>query len=324
MSDETQAWDALPSGGKLKPVEWALRRTYLPALFILTAGVIYAITRVQSWSWICVLLLAAALIGVRRDAKQISWVNFMPAGLLTLLAFYLIYNYANPFWHRVVGWQTESVRHIFHWNEAFDRIPLNDAAFLRHWQPHWLTRYMQWVYAYGFTLSYWICVIRAFFTKDVARMGRYSLAGYLLQVPLILPFYNTILLQEVWYVQGTPDLLERVMTPEQTFQTVLNCFPSMHTSIAFAGLLLSLREKSRWYKTILSIYCISIILSTMYLKIHWVIDVFGGMLFAWLCVKLADWIVGSRAFTAFTVKFEGLGAKLQQRLGTGKGGQQAS
>lgn len=290
------------------------RRLYLPLLFVGAAWVIYAITRVQSWSWLCVLLLAAALIGVRRDAKDISWIHFLPAGLLTLLAFYLIYQYANPFWHRVVGWQTESLRHIFNWNAWFNRIPGNDAAFMRLWQPRWLTAYMQWVYAYGFTLSYWICIIRAFFTRDAAKLGRYALAGYLLQVPLILPFYNTILLQEVWYVQGTPDLLERMMTPEVAYQTVLNCFPSMHTSIAFAGLLLSLREKSRWYKTVLSVYCISIIVSTMYLKIHWVLDVAGGMLFAAGCVWLADRLVGSRAFQAFTVKFEGLGQRLESRM----------
>ncbi|MNT97162.1 hypothetical protein D3C72_2394200 [compost metagenome] len=52
----------------------------------------------------------------------------------------------------------------------------------------------------------------------------------------------------------------------------------------------------------------------MYLKIHWIIDVFGGMLFAYGCVKLADWMVGSRWFAAFTTRFEGLGAKLERRL----------
>lgn len=291
-----------------------LSRVYLPLLVIATAVVIFAITRVQSWSWLCVILLAAALYGTRRDANGISWHHFMPAGLLTLLAFFLIYNYANPFWHWVVGWQTESVRHIFQWNGLFNSIPFNDARMFRVWHPKWLTGYMQWVYMYGFTLSYWICVIRAYFTKDVQKLGRYSLAGYLLQVPLILPFYNLVLLQEVWYVQGTPDLLERGLTGNAAFSEVLNCFPSMHTSIAFAGLLLTLREKSKWYRAIMSIYCISIIFSTMYLKIHWIIDVLGGMLFAYLCVKLADRIVGSRAFAAFQHKFEGFGARLEKRV----------
>ncbi|PYI57265.1 hypothetical protein DLM86_02140 [Paenibacillus flagellatus] len=286
----------------------------MAVLVAATAAIIFAITRVENWGVLCMLVLALALIGTRKDAKAISWGRFMPLGLVVLFLFFLIYNYANPMWHRVVAYQTSSLHHIFNWNETFNAIPFNDASLFRIWQPEWLTRYFQWVYNYGFALSYWICVIRAFFTKDVQKFGRYSLAGYLLQVPLILPFYNIILLQEVWFVQGTPDLLERALTPEQQFSTAMNCFPSMHTSIAFAGLLLSLREKSAWYRWWIGTYCVSIIVSTMYLKIHWVIDVFAGMAFAYGCVKLADWIVGSRAYGAFAARFESWGGRLQDRF----------
>ncbi|WNQ14122.1 phosphatase PAP2 family protein [Paenibacillus aurantius] len=288
-----------------------MTKLYMTGLAAATAAVLYAITRVQNWGILCILVLLAALWGTRKDAKPISWIQFMPAGFITLLAFFVIYTYANPLWEKVVGWQTSSVHHIVNWNEWFNSIPLNDAAFLRVWQPYWLTKYMQWVYSYGFTLSYWICVIRAFFTKDVRKLGQYSLAGYLLQVPLILPFYNTILLQEVWHVQGTPDLLERGLTGDDVFFTVINCFPSMHTSIAFAAILLAYREKSRWYRWVIGVYGFSIITATMYLKIHWVLDVAAGMLFAYGCVKLSDWIVGSRFYAAFTERFEGLGRKLE-------------
>ncbi|RAV19050.1 phosphatase PAP2 family protein [Paenibacillus contaminans] len=287
-----------------------LQKLYMPLLIAATIAVIIAVIQVEEWGIWAVIVLAASLLGTRKDAKAISWVQFMPAGLLTLFVFYVIYKYANPMWHRVVAMQTENIRHIFKWNEAFNAIPLNDAWIFRMWQPEWLTKYMQAVYNAGFTLSYWICVIRAFFTKDVKKLGLYALAGYLLQVPLILPFYNTILLQEVWYVQGTPDMLERVLTPQEQYMTVLNCFPSMHTSIAFAALLLVMREKSRWYKWVVGAFCVSIIISTMYLKIHWIIDVIAGMLFAWGCVKLADLIVNARFFETFTRKFEGLGSKL--------------
>lgn len=291
-----------------------LGKIYMPFLIGITGVVIFLITRVQNWGAGCLLLLLAALWGTRKDAKAISWITFLPAGVLTLSFFYLIYAYANPLWENVVGWQTKSVKHIFQWNEWFNSIPGNDAWYFRLWQPRWLTVYFQWVYSFGFTLSYWVCVIRAFFTKDVQKLGRYSLAGYLLQVPLILPFYNMILLQEVWYVQGTPDLLERVLTPDQAYMTVLNCFPSMHTSIAFAAILLAMREKSRWYRILVGFYGFSIIIATMYLKIHWIIDVFGGMLFAYGCVKLADWIVGSSWYKTFTAKFEGLGARLESKI----------
>lgn len=291
-----------------------LKRLTMTALVVATAGLIFAITRVENWGILCILVLILALLDTKRDARALTWGQFLPLGLVVLFVFYLIYTYANPMWHRVVGFQTESVRHIFNWNEAFNAIPLNDAWYTRLWQPEWLTRYFQWVYNYGFALSYWIVVIRAFFTKDVRKFGRYSLAGYLLQVPLILPFYNLILLQEVWYVQGTPDLLARVLTPEQQFATAMNCFPSMHTSIAFAAILLAMREKSRWYRWIIGIYGGSIMFSTLYLKIHWVIDMFAGMLFAYLCVKLADLIVGSKAYAAFAERFEALGGRLQRRI----------
>ncbi|TNJ63472.1 phosphatase PAP2 family protein [Paenibacillus hemerocallicola] len=299
------------------------RTGYMTFLVAAAAAIIFAITRVENWGILCLLVLALALIGAGKDAKAISWGQFMPLGIVVLFVFFLIYHYANPMWHRVVGYQTANLRHIFQWNDIFNSIPFNDARYFRFWQPDWLTTYFQWVYNYGFALSYWICVIRAFFTKDVQKFGRYSLAGYLLQVPLILPFYNLVLLQEVWFVQGTPDLLERALTPEQQFSTTMNCFPSMHTSIAFAAFLLAMREKSAWYRWWIGTYCISIIVSTMYLKIHWIIDVFAGMAFAYGCVKLADWIVGTRLYASFTAWFEGLGGRLQERFMTPKAPQAA-
>lgn len=290
-----------------------LLRNYLqPLLILLTAILVYAIIKVDHWDIWCVFILALALYGIKHDAKKMTWAQFLPMGVFVLTLFYLIYKFANPMWHHVLALELKSVHHIFHWNEWFRTIPYNDGAIFRVWQPDWLTEYMRWVYRYGFALSFWICVIRAFFTKDVKKMGLYSLGGYLLQVPLILPFYNTVFLQEVWYVLGTPDMLQRHFTPAEQFAVTLNCFPSMHTSIAFSAILLVQREKSKWYRTIVTIYCASIIFSTLYLKIHWVIDVVAGMLFAYLVVKLADLIVNSRVYELMMAKVERYGAKLQQ------------
>ncbi|TVX92680.1 phosphatase PAP2 family protein [Paenibacillus agilis] len=290
------------------------RKTYLIILATIMALLMFLIFRVENWQLWCLIVMIASLWGTSKDAKQISWLRFMPAGLLTLLIFYIIYKYANPFWFKVVAWQTESMHHTFNWNEWFNSIPGNAPWMFQLWQPEWLTTYMQSVYIYGFTLTYWLCIIRAFFTKDVKKFGRYALAGYLLQVPLILPFYNLIFLQEVWYVQGTPDLLERGLTAAEAFNVTINCFPSMHTSIAFAAVLLAMRERSKWYRWIVGVFGISIMISTLYLNIHWIIDMFAGMLFAYGCVKLADWIVDRKAFDRFTNYFEGFGAKLEQKL----------
>lgn len=290
----------------------SLRNYLLPVYIILTAVLLFSIIKVDHWDLWCILILGAAIYGIKKDSKAIAWINFLPVGIFGLALFYVIYKYANPMWDQVLSFQLKNIHHIFNWNELFNSIPGNDAWMFRVWQPDWLTAYMRWVYTYGFALSFWICVIRAFFTKDVRKMAQYSLAGYLLQVPFILPFYNTVFLQEVWYVQGTPDLLTRTATPAEQFAFTVNCFPSMHTSIAFAAIVLVLREKSKWYRTIVIGYCSSIILSTMYLKIHWIIDVIAGMLFAYLIVKLADFIVNSKVFETMMKRVEAFGARLQR------------
>ncbi|MFC0214983.1 phosphatase PAP2 family protein [Paenibacillus chartarius] len=293
----------------------ARREWMYSALWAAATGlVLFSITKVEHWGLPCLMVLLLCLAGVQRDAAETPWVIFMPAGCAMLSLFYLIYSHAGGFWYQVVAWQTKSIHHWFHWNEFFNAIPGNDAAWFRIWQPEWLTQYMKAVYSYGFTLSYWVCVIRAFFTKDISKFARYSLAGYLLQVPLILPFYNTVLLQEVWYVQGTPDVMGRGWTPEEQGANSVNCFPSMHTSIAFAALLLAKRENSTIYRIVMTLFTCSIIASTMYLKIHWVIDVIAGMLFAYFCVKLADRIVDSRPFQSFAALWERIGTSLYRTI----------
>ncbi|MBL0387216.1 phosphatase PAP2 family protein [Tumebacillus sp. ITR2] len=271
-----------------------MRRWMWPLLLLATGGVLYGITAVQNWGIGCILFILVALLGVQHDQKDIPWKRYLPLGFLALLFPFVMYNYAGSFWEHVAGWQTKSVHHIFKWNDLFNSIPFNDGSFLWVWQPDWLTRFIGWVYWYGFTLSFWACMIRSFFTKDVKKMLHYAFAGFVLQVPLILLFYNTVFLQEVWWVKGLPDMLNpwyRDYTQSEYLVWVQNCFPSMHTSMAFAMLLMAMREKSKAFRWIMGTYCTLIILSTLYLKIHWVLDVLAGMLFAYLVVKLADGIL---------------------------------
>jgi membrane-associated phospholipid phosphatase len=268
-----------------------MKKWLLPLLILATALVLVGIVMVQDWGIGCVALILLTLYGVKKDQKDVAWTKFLPIGFLALFFPFAMYNYAGPFWAKVTAWQTQSLQHAIDWNDLFDSIPFNDAAFLRFWQPEWLVKIFGWIYWYGFTLSFWTCMIRAFFTKDAKKLLHYALAGFVLQTPLILPFYNTIFLQEVWFVHGQPDMLNpwyRILAPDEVESWVLNCFPSMHTSMSFAMLLMARREKSRFFRWTMSIYCASIIFSTMYLKIHWVLDVIAGMIFAYLIVKLAD------------------------------------
>ncbi|HJV46399.1 MAG TPA: phosphatase PAP2 family protein [Bacillota bacterium] len=259
---------------------------------VISIYIIYNIGAYGNWNKECWLLLLLCLIGVRKDQTEQSWTRFFMYAIPVMALFWYFFYSGNGLWYEIANWLFEKNRHMFVWDQFMVSIPYNDGAWTRIIAFPWLDHVMVWIYNYGFVLSLWICLIRSFWTKSLKKMFTYALSGHVLQFPLILPFYNLILLREVWWVKGQPDLLQREFaTQNDLLVSVQNCFPSMHTSISFAMLLLALREKDPIFKYLMVLYCSSIIFSTLYLQIHWVLDVVGGMIFAFLVVKLADLII---------------------------------
>jgi PAP2 superfamily. len=242
-------------------------------------------------SYYSYLLLAAALWGLQHDATNILWKRFLWIGAPLLLFPILMWQYFPPVWNEIVYWQLGTKAHILDLNNLFKIMPGNDGSIFRIIQTPWLTDFFRWIYANGFTLPVLIPVIRSFFAKDSLKMIQYSLSAHVLQFLLIFPFYITICVKEVWYVLGHPDGMARMLSASDAAVVVVNCFPSMHTSVAFAMLLLAWREKDRLFRWTWSFFCLAVIYSTLYLEIHWVIDVFAGILLAIVSVKLGDWII---------------------------------
>ena len=122
-------------------------------------------------------------------------------------------------------------------------------------------------------------------------MLRYALSSHLFQIFLISPFYVIFHLQQVWFVLGQPDVMNRHLTTSQAASITINCFPSMHVSIAFAVFLLVLREKNKIFKYVWGFFCLSVVFSTLYLEVHWVLDVIGGIILAYVTIKLVDFVI---------------------------------
>ncbi|WML36128.1 phosphatase PAP2 family protein [Clostridium sp. OS1-26] len=236
------------------------------------------------------LLAFAAFTACSEIRKDVKWIPY----LLLAVPFIMFLSYINvhgyEFWGKMLSWQM-SKNIVVDLNPIFSKIPLNDAAFVRAYKSETLTWILRMVYNNGFVLPILLPIYRAAISKDFKKMLRYGLSGHIVQVFLITPFYLTFHLQEVWYVLGHPDGLARNMTPAQAAGVALNCFPSMHTSIAFAAFLLVMREKNKLFKYVWGFFCLSVVFSTMYLEIHWVIDVLAGMLFAYGTVKLVDFVL---------------------------------
>jgi membrane-associated phospholipid phosphatase len=266
--------------------------------FAAIAAMVFRIARLDEWSaasW-SVLLVVAATGWADRVAPT---KRRLAAGVLIFALLSTAVAYLPNLWFEIAFRLNHASHYLWNANSTMSKIPGNDGRFLwSHDSPRALSVF-RWVYLSGFDMVVWIPVVRSLVGFDAARTARYALAAHVIQFPLIMPFYTAIRVDEVWSVLGHVDRCSRGWTDEMRRDLGANCFPSMHTSVAFAVLLIALREKSRVYRFMMIVYSTSIILSTVYLEIHWLIDVAGGILLGTVSVRIADAMIAfARSHTA--------------------------
>jgi len=255
---------------------------------IITA--IYADTGVDYKVYLFALAFASftAYSEIKNNVKLVSF-------LLCAVPFlFFLWHISGPvgyqFWDKMLSWEiTKGV--VINLNPLFQSIPFNNGSIFRIYTSPTLTWIMTLVYNNGFVLPVLVPIYRAAISKDFGKMLRYALSAHIFQIFLISPFYVVFHLQQVWYVLGQPDVMQRNLTAAQAASVTINCFPSMHVSIAFAIFLLVLREKNKAFKYVWGFFCLSVIFSTLYLEVHWVLDVIGGMILAYGTVKLVDLVM---------------------------------
>ena len=251
---------------------------------------IYANTGVDYKVYLFALAFASftAYSEIRNNVRLVSFL-FCAVPFL-----FFIWHISGPagytFWDSILNWEiTKSI--VVNLNPIWSKIPFNDGSIFRIYKSQTLTWILTLVYNNGFVLPVLLPIYRAAISKNFGKMLSYALSTHIFQIFLITPFYLIFHLQQVWYVLGQPDVMNRNLTLSQAASITINCFPSMHVSIAFAVFLLVLREKNRAFKFVWGFFCLSVIFSTLYLEVHWVLDVIGGMVLAYGTVKLADFVI---------------------------------
>ncbi len=115
----------------------------------------------------------------------------------------------------------------------------------------------------------------------------FGLIGYLL-VPAIGPMYT--LRDQYSVALSTPlEVINRQMEFMDFARIRRDVFPSLHVGISFVVWLYAYRNSRKLF-LILMPFVLSLFVSTVYLRYHYLVDVVAGLILAPLCYMLANWL----------------------------------
>ncbi|MFZ5817070.1 MAG: phosphatase PAP2 family protein [Bacillota bacterium] len=149
------------------------------------------------------------------------------------------------------------------------------------WPP--LTHLLTFVYVILFTMLMLGSMIFYAAQRDLAALKNHVIS-YWVNYLVALPFYFWFPVNEAWAGgKGVQFLIpkifpgfEQVVRPHSDLD---NCFPSLHTSLALTYALVAWRHGYRRLAIVLSVAAGLVMLSTLYLGVHWVLDmIFGSVL----------------------------------------------
>ncbi|WP_306060065.1 phosphatase PAP2 family protein [Natronococcus wangiae] len=186
-----------------------------------------------------------------------------------------------------------------HMTETFYRLEGEFVLIFQSIATDELTAYFSAIYVYGYTFMLVFPVI-AYFALSDTRIFRRLLTAYSLNYVIGLVLYLLVI------AYGP-----RNMMPEEVTVTMLydnspeyrhltrevnsydNVFPSLHTSLAATVAMFAYQTRSsypKWFPVAI-VLAVSVAISTMYLGIHWGIDVAAGLVLAVTCVALSTHLV---------------------------------
>ena len=162
-----------------------------------------------------------------------------------------------------------------------------------------VTQYFSFIYIYAYAFLLIFPVI-AYFTLTETRTLRLLLAAYTLNYAIGITLYvlfhawgprQYLGFEIEWMLYDFQPSYQH-LTREVNHNT--NVFPSLHTSLAATVAIFAYRTRREFplWTPIAIVIAVSVWISTMYLGIHWAIDVIAGLVLAAICVTLADRYVG--------------------------------
>jgi len=154
--------------------------------------------------------------------------------------------------------------------------------FSQNWTPT-LVYFFVFIYIIVYPFTLWFSPLYFIVTDDKQAMKTLAY-GLVFIYAIALPFYLFFPVTNVYTFYGTQSPLETVIPSIENFfysiTTHNNCFPSLHVAVTLLIAKSVSMTKNKKY-TYFAYFCaVSVILSVIYLAIHWITDVLCGILLA--------------------------------------------
>ena len=164
------------------------------------------------------------------------------------------------------------------------------ARFSEFWMPVAILFFVFiYIILYPFTL--WYTPLYSIITNQKYALNTLAFSLFFLYL-FALPFYLFFPITNVYTYYDLPSALNTVIPEIETFfyatTTQNNCFPSLHTAMSIIIARTIFLTENKRFQYLGLFVMVTVIMSVLYLSIHWIVDVIGGIIVSLLAIYLSE------------------------------------